>query len=425
MFLLGQAHPPVAMAEFEEILKILRKYVSEARSEVDYFLANASLQMKQHSLTKMKMDRDILAEYVRAVEEYRPLSADVLLRQKTKGSTEFVHEPETMVVNFESALPIIHEARVIQIQLRHIIPIFESEKERNERLCENNDDLIGFIHFIKELYQSKKVTDDKKDQKTESIQPEVQDKENEFANSGKFCETVGKQEGSMEKKVEETFEDEEQDAENKQEDAGNKENAEDTEEDIEDSEEEAEDIDEEAYENEFMKYFKNIKEDSCEHLLKVSEIIPTKTLKNLSLFTTCLQIVNKEGTDGSFLFVVRDISTLQFNNYSPECTLGNFHFQFYVCKWVHESSIGIRNLEVGMCCADVLGSCCLDVQLILLPQKYGVKAKVRTISRLFSFRHELNYLFRLNFIDWDELMNLSTGYIKDNKIILLINIRLL
>ncbi len=112
-------------ADFASTLGILQKYATETRSMVDDFLETADFS------TKLAINRDILANYHRAILRYQPSSECEDVLSIDSDFIEVKSEKEVKIkneVNFESALPTIHEVRVLQIQMEHILPILQNEK---------------------------------------------------------------------------------------------------------------------------------------------------------------------------------------------------------------------------------------------------------------------------------------------------------
>ncbi len=268
---------PSSPADFTTTLNVLLKYATEARHEVDQFLANADRS------TKLKIYRDILDDYQRAAEQYQSsvkftsesetssfysdsrfrkkseekkidekavnflpecgsetsndvnqknlANADQLRRLKTyeraleqlRPSLESTSETESddsdrifgkhlvlgkevkieeKLENYKSAPPIFHEVRVLQIQLRHIIPMLEGD-EGSDRVgpAEISNQNLG-EETIQGKEDSLKISEAENDLAKKGGNEETKKKENEPAD-GKITrsDTEKRKENGNEEKV--------------------------------------------------------------------------------------------------------------------------------------------------------------------------------------------------------------------------------
>ncbi len=126
-------------SDFNLSVNLLHKYSTEVRKDVDQFLANAS------PLTRLLINSVIMDEYHSYVKNYQldefKYSTDLSFYHR-KVEAEGLRKTKTEVVNLESVLPIIHDARVLQIQLRHILPILEDKKASGE-VAKTSDVKVG------------------------------------------------------------------------------------------------------------------------------------------------------------------------------------------------------------------------------------------------------------------------------------------
>ncbi len=111
-------------ADFATALDVLQKYTSETRSMVDDFLETADW------LTKFKINRDILANFHSAILRYRRTreSGECMVINSDLAEVKSVKEMKFEdVVNLPTLIT-MHEVRVLQIQMEHIMPILQNEK---------------------------------------------------------------------------------------------------------------------------------------------------------------------------------------------------------------------------------------------------------------------------------------------------------
>ncbi len=404
--------PPVSPADFNVSFNTLLKYTTEVRKDVDQFMASADL------LTRLRVNSDVLEEYQIAVERYYPLDGfDDSEDSRSDGSETEVEEKlknKDDAIDIQYALPVIHEARVLQLQIQQILPILESRKASEkvvpaktsetkvgDKISPENENKAEMTD--KENDKSGKINGDG-DENKDGVHKEIERKVNESINVKKpVNETLEKKEYIEEK--------------------DSKEKKEDIEEKKKDNKEKEEDIEKKKVSDAEDGYEKKIAENIDEMTTFVFagdssdyDIIADSLFENLSICSVFVPMLNHDCTEGAFIYTV-NISTI-VSVESPVCVVQNLGWQILVKVKNDADKSGKRNLAVylkGVGKSGHTWSCFVDFQLILSNRKDADKNIWSKFSR--SISTTADSWGWADVWDWDELMNPANGYIKNGSII--------
>ncbi len=421
---------PTSAADFASTLDILQKYAAETRSMVDDFLETADF------LTKLAINRDILADYHCAILRYQPSSESEDVLSIESDFITVSSEKEMKIkneVNFESALPTIHEVQVLQIQMEHIVRILQNEKvtgassraniknkillkdENATRIPSDQTNVIK-IPTVESKEKNIETADVKQD---DNVKPKEYQEEGKEMNiledncTNNLDEDVknddhvhGKE---LENKETEMHTLEEQRSNNVSADIENIDPI------MGEAEEKRERLNAEM--KKIMKFVFNSdisSEDCISELRKrnFGEQIKQR-LSHTSIKDNMKTILIEDHTGGTIIHMINHIDDISMPYIlTPKFVIRNISWRLFYARNVDSLSMFLKCDDVSIKLAPVKAR----VYLIVVSQDSKVENFVREYLHFFSSKSD-HWGFR-KMISWDELTNPAKSYVKNDKIIL-------